>query len=222
VVDRVIRPITPSGLHEFVGEFVLSRVARPGVNAVDLGTGYGAMAERLQNMGCKVLAADLSSDGFEAKVPHIVINFDQPDFASSMGVNSFDIVTAIEVIEHVESPIGFLRNVRLLLSPAGVAVLTTPNVDCLPARIKHLLYGKIRSMDEQSEPTHISPIFFDLFERQFLRVSKLQLQQHLLFPPSGFQNCRKSVALFMGVAARLFPGESTVGDHHVFVLKASN
>ena len=218
----MIRPITPGGLHEFVGEFVLSRFARPGTNAIDLGTGYGAMAERLQNMGCEVLAADLSSDTFEAKVPHIVINFDQPDFATSLGVNSFDIVTAIEVIEHVESPIGFLRNVRRLLSPTGIAVLTTPNVDCLPARIKHLRYGKIRAMDEQSEPSHISPIFFDLFKRQFLKISELQLQQHLLFPPGGFQNCRKSVSLLMGVAARVFPGESIVGDHHVFVLKASN
>lgn len=218
----MIRPITPAGLHEFVSEFVLLSFARPGVNAVDLGTGYGAMAERLQNMGCEVLATDVCSNGFEAKVPHIVINFNQPDFATTLGVNSFDIVTAIEVIEHLESPIGFLRNVRRLLSPAGVAVLTTPNVDCLPARIKHLLYGTIRSMDEQSEPTHISPILFDLFKRQFLPASKLRLHQHLLFPPDGFQNCRKSVALLMGVAARAFPGESIVGDHHVFVLKASN
>jgi 2-polyprenyl-3-methyl-5-hydroxy-6-metoxy-1,4-benzoquinol methylase len=108
----VIRPITPSGLHEFVGESVLARLARPGIKAIDLGTGYGAMAERLQNMGCEVLAADICSDGFEAKVPHIVINFDQPDFATRLGVNSFDIITAIEVIEHVESPIGFLRNVN--------------------------------------------------------------------------------------------------------------
>jgi 2-polyprenyl-3-methyl-5-hydroxy-6-metoxy-1,4-benzoquinol methylase len=216
----VIRPITPSGLHEFVGQSVLFKFARPGVKAIDLGTGYGAMAERLQNMGCEVLAADLRADGFEAKVSHIVINFDQPDFATRLGVNCFDIVTAIEVIEHVENPIGFLRNVRRLLSPAGVAVLTTPNVDCLPARIKYLLYGKIRNMDDQSEPTHISPIFFDLFKRQFLPASKLQLHQHLLFPPDGFQNCRKSVSLLMGVAARVFPGESVIGDHHVFILKA--
>jgi 2-polyprenyl-3-methyl-5-hydroxy-6-metoxy-1,4-benzoquinol methylase len=217
----VIRPITPSGLHEFVGESVLSMLARPGVKAIDLGTGYGAMAERLQNMGCEVLAADLCSDGFEAKVSHIVINFDQPDFATSLGANSFDIVTAIEVIEHVESPVGFLRNVKRLLSSNGVAVLTTPNVDCLPARIKHLLYGTIRCMDEQSEPTHISPIFFDLFKRKFLPASKLRLHQHLLFPPDGFQNSRRFVSLLMGVASRVFRDESIVGDHHVFVLNGS-
>jgi SAM-dependent methyltransferase len=192
------------------------------VKAIDLGTGYGAMAERLQNMGCEVLAADMRSDGFEAKVPHVVINFDQPDFATRLGVNSFDIITAIEVIEHVESPIGFLRNVRRLLLPSGVAVLTTPNVDCLPARIKHLIYGTIRNMDERSEPTHISPIFYDLFKRQFLPASQLRLHEHLLFPPGGFQNSRKSVSLLMGFAARVFPGESIAGDHHIFVLNALN
>lgn len=218
----MIRPIAPSGLHEFVGESVLAMLAHPGVKAIDLGTGYGAMAERLQNMGCEVLAADLCSDGFEAKVSHIVINFDQPDFATSLGVNSFDIVTAIEVIEHVESPIGFLRNVRRLLSPNGVAVLTTPNVDCLPARVKHLFYGTLRCMDEQGEPTHISPIFFDLFKRKFLPASKLRLHKHLLFPPHGFQSSRRFVCLLMGAASRVFQDESIVGDHHVFVLNASD
>jgi 2-polyprenyl-3-methyl-5-hydroxy-6-metoxy-1,4-benzoquinol methylase len=56
----LIRPITPGGFPEFVGDAVLSKFVQPGSKAVDLGTGYGAMAERLQNMGCDVLATDLS------------------------------------------------------------------------------------------------------------------------------------------------------------------
>src|SRR6266852_67536 len=84
------------------------------------------------------------------------------------GFARFDLVVTVEVIEHVESPIGFLRNIGQLLAPGGVAVITTPNVDSLPARAKFLLAGKIRMMDDNSEPTHISPVFFDLFRRQFL------------------------------------------------------
>lgn len=216
----MIRAKAVSGLHEFVAAEVLSKFAGSGKRALDLGTGRGAMAERLQMMGCEVLAADLFRGDYEAQIPHITIDFDQPDFATNLGANGFDVVTAIEVIEHVESPIGFLRNVQRLLSPNGVAVLTTPNVDCLPARIKHLLSGKIRTMDEFGDPTHISPIFYDLLLRQFLPRSGLQLREHLLFPPRGFQLSRKSVAWLMGLATRWLPGGTMTGDIHVLVLKS--
>jgi len=216
----VITQIAPSGLHDFVGTLLAKHPRRSG-KALDLGTGHGAMAERLQGMGYEVLAADQSTQGFEANIPVVEINFDQPDFAGRLGLHSFDVVTAVEVIEHVESPIGFLRNIRRLLSPPGFAVITTPNVDSLAARLKHLLYGRIRGMDELGEPTHISPIFIELFQRQFLRLANLKLEEHLVFPPRGFQLSRLWVAWLMGMTVRLLPGNSIAGDHHVFVLSSS-
>jgi 2-polyprenyl-3-methyl-5-hydroxy-6-metoxy-1,4-benzoquinol methylase len=98
---------TNSGLHDFVGERVLSRYARPGIRAADLGSGPGAVAERLRSLGCDVVAVDRDAKGFEAQVPHVTLDFDQADFASQLGAASFGMVTAIEVIEHVESPNGF-------------------------------------------------------------------------------------------------------------------
>lgn len=213
--------LTNSGLHEFVEERVLCKYARRKMRAVDLGTGPGAMAARLNAMGCDVLAVDRDSQGFEADVPHVSVDFDQPDFATRLGPASFGLVTAVEVIEHVESPIGFLRNVRRLLAPSGVAVLTTPNVDSLPARSKFLIRGKIRTMDEHSEPTHISPIFFDLLRRQFLPRAGLRLREHLVFPPKGYQLTRKPIAQAFRLASFVFSGEALLGDNHVFVLEAA-
>jgi 2-polyprenyl-3-methyl-5-hydroxy-6-metoxy-1,4-benzoquinol methylase len=219
---RMLHTTTNSGLHEFVGEHVLSQLSRPGLKAADLGSGPGAMAARLRSLGCDVTAVDRSLQGFEADLPHRVIDFNQNDFAQALGLHVFGIVTAIEVIEHVESPIGFLRNIGNLLAPDGVAVITTPNVDSLPARLKFLLVGKIRTMDEYGEPTHISPIFLDLLKRQFLPLAGLRLRQHLLFPPNGFQLSRKGVAWSMRLAASAFPRESLLGDNHVFVLEAAS
>src|SRR5579885_2092744 len=102
---------TNGGLHEFVGERVLAQYAKRGIRACDLGSGPGAMAARLQGLGCDVVAADRDPDAFEATAKHVAVNFDQPDFASQIGAGTFSIVTAIEVIEHVESPIGFLTNI---------------------------------------------------------------------------------------------------------------
>jgi len=217
----MIPTTTNAGLHDFVGQIVLAPFVRPGLKAADLGSGPGAMAARLAEMGCDVLAADLSKNGFAAELPHVTVDFNQPDFASLLGPRQFGLVTAIEVIEHVESPIGFLRNVARLLAPGGVAVLTTPNVDSLPARFKFFLSGKIRTMDEHGEPTHISPIFFDLLQRQFLPLARLRLRQHLVFPPHGYQLSRKSVALTMRLLASAFSGESIRGDNHILVLEAA-
>jgi 2-polyprenyl-3-methyl-5-hydroxy-6-metoxy-1,4-benzoquinol methylase len=216
----MIHTTTNKGLHNFVGEQVLTHYARPVLKAADLGAGPGAMAARLHQMGCDVIAADQSANGFVPQLLHQTVNFNQTDFAAKLGEGAFGIVTAIEVIEHVESTIGFLRNVGRMLSPGGVAILTPPNVDPFPARLKFFLAGKIRTMDEHSEPTHIPPIFCDLLQRQFLPHAGLRLRQHLLFPPDGFQLSRKRVAWSMRLAARVFSGESILRDNHIFVLEA--
>jgi 2-polyprenyl-3-methyl-5-hydroxy-6-metoxy-1,4-benzoquinol methylase len=218
----MLHTTTNSGLHEFVGQHVLARYAGPGVRAADLGAGPGAMAVRLHSMGCDVIAVDRNANGYEAGLPHVSLDFNQPGFATQLGLGAFGVVTAIEVIEHVESPISFLRNVGCLLAPRGVAVLSTPNVDSLPARYKFFLKGKIRTMDEHSEPTHISPVFFDLFRRQFLPRASLRLREHLVFPPNGYQLTRKPVAWILRLASFAFTDDALLGDNHIFVVEAAS
>ena len=216
--ELTLKTATPAGLHGFVAASVLQRYAHAGVRALDLGSGPGAIATRLQSMGCSVLAVDLSREGYEASAPLVSLDLNLEDFASSLGLGLFDLITAIEVIEHVESPIGFLRNIGKLIAPSGVAVITTPNVDSVLARFKFFATGRIRTMDEGSDPTHISPIYLNLLERQFLPRAGLRLREYLSFPPDGFQLSRWPVRTAMRAVAAFASGKAKLGDHHVLVL----
>lgn len=212
---------TARGLHEFLVQQVLPRFFRPGTRAVDLGAGSGALAVELCTLGFTVLAVDRNRAGYGADLPFLEMNLDQPDFAAACGAGAFSLVTAVEVIEHMESPIGFLRNVGRLLAPDGAAVITTPNVDNLPARLKFLTAGRIRTMDRNGEPTHISPIFLDLLERQYLPRASLRIAEHMLHPRGDYLFTRSSYARILRLAARLFPGRALTGDNHIFVLRRS-
>lgn len=210
---------TNVGLHEFLLERVLKQYAKPGERAIDLGAGSGRFALLLQGMGWDVIGADKDSAVFKAPIPFVKIDLDAPDFGHELGHGSFSLVTAIEVIEHVESPIRFLRNSCRLLKPEGVMIFTTPNVDNLPARIKFLLTDKIRMMDDVGEPTHISPVFWDLFVRQFLPRSGLKLVEHRVFPERGFQLTRRFFSLPIRVLAGFLRHECIYGDNHVIVVR---
>ncbi len=207
---------TISGLHDFLDP-ILKRYAISGGQAIDLGAGSGALAVRLHELGYEVIAVDMNSERYKADIPFIKLNLNNPDF-SPLGNGVFDFVTAVEVIEHLESPITFLRNMRSLCKPGGIALITTPNMDNLPSRFRFLLTGKLHMMDEKV-PNHISPIFYDLFIRQYLPRAGLRLVEHRFFPKNGYKVTGKSYSWAFRLIARLLPGHTLLGDIHVFVLR---
>jgi 2-polyprenyl-3-methyl-5-hydroxy-6-metoxy-1,4-benzoquinol methylase len=211
---------TIGSLHDFLLEGVLSRYVRRGQRGVDLGAGSGALAVRIRALGLDVLAVDENTEIFKANVPFRKLDLNQSDFSRELGENAFDLVTFVEVVEHVESPIGFLRNVGQLLRPQGIAMITTPNVDNAPARVKFLLKGKVRMLNEIGDPTHISPIFLDLLRWQLLPRAGLKLIDHQLYPARGFKVTRRRYAWAFRLLAGLLPGDALMGDNHILVLQS--
>jgi SAM-dependent methyltransferase len=209
---------TIGGLHDYLLGTVLREYVQRGMRVVDLGAGSGVLALRLRNeLGANVEAVEVDSDFFAADVPLHKLDLNRHDLAQALP-GPFDCVISVEVIEHVESPIGFLRAICQSLQPGGHAILTTPNVDNAPARVKFLLTDRVRMMDEAGDPTHISPIFWDLFTRQYVPRSGLRLVQHLVYPRDGYLVTRPSYGWMLKGVARVLPGYAPYGDNHIIVL----
>jgi SAM-dependent methyltransferase len=107
--------------------------------ALDLGAGQGAISQALKDRGFEVTATDVNTAQFRAAaVPCLKFDLNErlpfPD-------GSFDLVMAIEILEHLESPRAFLREIFRLVKPGGLAVVTTPNITSLPSRVLFLATG---------------------------------------------------------------------------------
>jgi SAM-dependent methyltransferase len=203
------------GTHELVVETALRYVPR-GSTALDLGAGSGALTQRLLAAQFRVTSADIGN-AFALDTPFVPLDCNDPDFDRALP-SQFDLVASVEVIEHLENPTAFLRSISRLLAPNGVAILTTPNVENVPARLKFFLGGKVRAMDEQA-PEHITPIHLDLFFRKIIPVSGLVLADHFVHPKNQFPlTARTYMAPFFRLLIPFLKGSALTGDCHILVL----
>lgn len=101
-----------------------------GKQALDVGCGAGLLAEPLARLGAKVTAIDAAPELIAAAQDHArgqQLEIDYRAAAVEEIEGKFDLVTALEVIEHVADPAAFLKAIAALLAPGGLLILSTPN-----------------------------------------------------------------------------------------------
>ncbi len=101
-----------------------------GKSALDVGCGAGLLAEPLARLGAKVTAIDAARELIAAAKLHgdqqgLEIDY-QVSPVEKLG-GAFDLVTSLEVIEHVNDPKMFVRSLGERLAPGGLLILSTPN-----------------------------------------------------------------------------------------------
>jgi 2-polyprenyl-3-methyl-5-hydroxy-6-metoxy-1,4-benzoquinol methylase len=123
------------GLRDIDFESVTAGMPRPR-RFLDVGCATGLLIESMTRRGWEAEGVDLCRESAEYGREHRgaairVGTLEQAGFAAG----SFSVVHFSHLIEHVPDPRGFLREVHRVLSPGGLAVVTTPNVDGLQARL---------------------------------------------------------------------------------------
>jgi SAM-dependent methyltransferase len=117
--------------------------------ALDAGCGHGAIVHELLERGWDAYGFDVSewlieqARGFS---PESAQRFEVGELPAVPVGGSFDLITCIEVLEHVVEPLTVLRALHTRLRPGGRLIATTPNLRPL-----------IPWWDaETSDPTHVS------------------------------------------------------------------
>ncbi|MDE2412885.1 MAG: bifunctional 2-polyprenyl-6-hydroxyphenol methylase/3-demethylubiquinol 3-O-methyltransferase UbiG [Sphingomonadales bacterium] len=110
-----------------------SREVRPlaGKRALDVGCGAGLLCEPLSRLGAAVTGVDAAAENIVAATAHaagagLTIDYRQGELAA-LGLGQFDLVTSMEVIEHVADKAGFVAALAACLAEGGLMVLSTPN-----------------------------------------------------------------------------------------------
>ena len=138
-MEFILEALTQWQFHGIQGPKPLSNI-----NLLDVGCGGGLLSEPLTRLGASVTGIDASDAAIKAAKRHsdlsgLKINYITGDITTLISENKlYDVVVASEVIEHVFSPVEFLKGLKKLVKPNGKIIITT-----ISRSIKSLLIAKI-------------------------------------------------------------------------------
>jgi 2-polyprenyl-6-hydroxyphenyl methylase/3-demethylubiquinone-9 3-methyltransferase len=130
---RPLHRMNPLRTGWIAGRVAAAGLAWPGLRLLDVGCGAGLAAEEFARRGAAVTAIDAAAEAIAAARLHaeqgglaIDYRIAAPEDLAAEGAR-FDVVVALEVIEHVADRDAFLAALAALTRPGGLVFLSTLN-----------------------------------------------------------------------------------------------
>lgn len=134
--DSAAAPLAHEAIHDTVVRILEKEKRGP---LLDVPAGEGALAARLITAGFEVSCCDLYPEIFRLKG----VGIRQGDLNGDLPFDnhSFDFVTCLEGLEHIENPQQAIREFARVLRAGGTVIVSIPNILNIEERLKWLLYG---------------------------------------------------------------------------------
>jgi 2-polyprenyl-6-hydroxyphenyl methylase/3-demethylubiquinone-9 3-methyltransferase len=115
-------------------DYIASRAPLDGARVLDLGCGAGILSEALARRGARVTGADLAAASIRVATEHaaaaglsIDYRIQSIDEVAAAQPGAFDIVTCLELLEHVPDPERVIAACARAVRPGGAVFLSTIN-----------------------------------------------------------------------------------------------
>ena len=140
-----------AAIHAMVAALFEARGARG--TLADVGCGTGDLARATGGRFTAILGIDaVRYDGLPAEVTFLQADLDGPQLP--LADRSVDAAAAIEVIEHLENPRAFVRELARITRPGGWIAVTTPNQLSALSLLTLLVKGRFSAFQERDYPAH--------------------------------------------------------------------
>lgn len=171
---------------DYIRSFILRELSRLSLSPkkiIDIGCGKGDLLEEILHLfpTAELFASDITNFGLNPKFQFIELDLNLK-FSNKLG--GFDLITSIEVIEHLENPRHFIRELSTLLNPHGVIVLSTPNIESITSLLSLIFKGYHSAFGGKAYPAHITSI--STYEmRNIVNENNLLKLEKIFYIPNG-------------------------------------
>jgi 2-polyprenyl-6-hydroxyphenyl methylase/3-demethylubiquinone-9 3-methyltransferase len=115
-------------------DYVTKHVSLKNSQIMDIGCGGGIFAEAMAKQGAFVTGLDASKENIEVATQHatehqVEINYivsTAESFAEDH-ISSFDVITCMELLEHVPDPVSIIQAASKMIKPGGHVIFSTIN-----------------------------------------------------------------------------------------------
>ena len=160
LVTTCRRPLIYEHLHRYALAFGLAKSKR----VLDIACGEGYGANLLARVAAKVIGVDLDADAIvhaKAKYPRRNLRFIQGTcLAIPCEDHSIDLVASFETIEHISEHDAFLSEIKRVLVPGGILVISSPHK------------AEYQKVSEPANPFHEAELDHDEFVQLLTKTFK--------------------------------------------------
>jgi 2-polyprenyl-3-methyl-5-hydroxy-6-metoxy-1,4-benzoquinol methylase len=118
-----------------------------GTSLLDVGCAQGFFLFNASKAGYITKGIEISQDAAEYARREFDLDVEAKPFEElRLPENRFDVVTLWQVLEHVPYPLMILNEVHRILKPGGLLVVSTPNIEGIPAKVLRKRWWDIKRL----------------------------------------------------------------------------
>ncbi len=164
-----LSPITIKRYHEILDQFEKVRKTN---RLLDVGCGIGFFLDVAKERGWEVFGTEFTDKAIEICESKGITMHKGPLNPQNYSLESFDVITSFEVIEHINTPNSEVENISKLLRKDGLFYITTPNFN---STLRYYLGPKYNVIGWPEHLSYFTPSTLEnLMRRHLLRKVEIQ------------------------------------------------